>query len=66
MFFANRSDNAVPYFSLLVILSLENFYKFIVALFTHKITNNTSNITMIFKRPSTPASEVHIYNTRFV
>ena len=56
MFFANNRDNAVPYFSLLEILSLENTYKFKVALFTHTI----------FKGTLTPASEVHSYNTRFV
>ena len=34
MFFADSRDNAVPYFSLLEILSLENINKFIkVALF---------------------------------
>ena len=66
MFFANSRDNAVPYFSLLEILSLENIYKFKVALFTHKIINNTSNVPKIFKGTLTPASEVHRYDTRFV
>lgn len=42
--FANSRDNAVPYVSLLEILSLENIYKLKVAIFTHKITNNTSNV----------------------
>ena len=66
MFFANSRDNAVPYFSLLEILSLENIYKFKVAFFIHKIINNTSNVPTIFKGTLTPASEVHSYNTRFV
>ena len=66
MFFANRRDNAVPYFSLLEILSLENIYKFKVALFTYKRINNISNVPTIFKGTLTPASEVHSYNTRFV
>lgn len=66
MFFANSRDNAMPYFSLLEILTLENIYKFKVALFAHKITNNTSNVPTIFKGTLTLASEVHSYNTRFV
>ena len=66
MFFANRRDNAVPYFCLLEILSLENIYKFKVALFTYKRINNISNVLTIFKGTLTPASEVHSYNTRFV
>ena len=48
------------------ILTLENIYKFIVALFTHKITNNTTNIPNIFKGTLILASEIHSYNTRFV
>ena len=42
MFFAYSGDNAVPYFNLLEIFILENIYKFNVALFTHKITNNVT------------------------
>ena len=38
MFFAYSRDKK-PYFNLLEILTLENTYKFKVALFTHKITN---------------------------
>ena len=37
IFFAYSRDNAIPYFNLLEILTLENIYKFKVALFTHKI-----------------------------
>jgi len=66
MFFTNSRDNAEPYFSLLEILSLENIYKFKVALFTYKIINNISNVPTIFKGTLTPVSEVHNYNTRFV
>ena len=65
MFFANNRDDAVPYFSLLEIISLENIYKFKVALFIYKIINNTSNVPTIFKGTLTPASEVQSYNTRF-
>ena len=42
MFFACSSDHAMPYFSLLEILTLESIYKFKVALFTLKITNKYS------------------------
>ena len=56
----------MPYLNLLGILTLENIYKFKVALFTHKIINNTTNIPNIFKGTLTLASEAHSYNTRFV
>ena len=41
-------------------------YKFNVALFIHKITNNVTNVPTILKGTLTLASEVHSYNTRFV
>ena len=66
MFFAYSRDNAVPYFNLLEIFVLENIYKFNVVLFTHKITNNVTNVPTILKGTLTLASEVHSYNTRFV
>ena len=56
----------MPYFNLLEILTLENIYKFKVALFTHKITNNATNVPTIFKGTFTLASEVHSYITSFV
>ena len=65
MFFAYSRDNAIPYYNLLEILTLENIYKFKVALFTHRITNNVTNVPMIFKGTLTLTSEVHSYNTRF-
>ena len=49
MFFAYSRNNAIPYFNLLEILTLENIYKFKLALFTHKITNNATNVLMIFQ-----------------
>ena len=64
MFFAYSRDSAMPYLNLLGIL--EDIYKFKVALFTHKIINNTTNIPTIFKGTLTLASEVQSYNTRFV
>ena len=66
MFFAYSRDNAMPYFNLLEIFILENIYKFNVALFTHKITNNVTNVSTILKGTLTLASKVHSYNTRFV
>ena len=56
----------MPYFNLLEILTLENIYKFKVALFMHKITNNATNVPTIFKGTFTLASEVHSYITSFV
>ena len=66
MFFAYSRDSAMPYLNLLGILTLENIYKFKVALFTHKIINNTTNIPDIFKGTLTLASKAHSYNARFV
>ena len=49
----------------LEILTIENIYKFKVALFTHKITNNAANVSTILKGTLTLAPEIHYYNTRF-
>ena len=49
----------------LEILTIENIYKFKVALFTHKITNNAANFSTIFKGTLILAPEIHYYNTRF-
>ena len=51
MFFAYSRDNALPYFNLLEIFILENIYKFSVALFTYKITNNVTNVLRYWKEP---------------
>ena len=66
MFFAYSRDSAMPYLNLLGVLTLENIYKFKVALFTHKITKNTTSIPNIFKGTLILASEVHSHSTRFV
>ena len=65
-FFVYSRDKVMPYLNLLEILTLENIYKYKVTLFTHKITNNATNVPTIFKGTLTLASEVHSYNTRFV
>lgn len=66
MFFAYSRDNATPYYNLLGTLNLKmHVYKFKVALFTHKIVNGSTNISTIFHRALTWASEIHNYNTRF-
>ena len=65
MFFAHSRDNATPYYNILGILKFENVYKFKVALFTHKILNGSTNISSIFHRTLTRASEIHNHNTRF-
>ena len=41
------------------------FPHFKVALFTHKILNGSTNISVIFHRTLTRASEIHTHNTRF-
>ena len=55
----------MPYFYLVQILTLENIYKFKLALFIHKIKNDPTNIPAIFSGTLTLASEVHSHNTRF-
>ena len=65
MFFAHSRDSATPYYNLLGILKFENVYKLKVALFAHKILNGSTNISTIFHRSLTRASEIHTYNTRF-
>ena len=58
IFFAHSShsrDNAMSYYNLLEILTLENIYKFKLALFIHKI-NNPTNIPAIFSGTLTLAS----------
>ena len=56
---------ATPYYNLLGILKFQNVYKLKVALFTHKIPNGSTNISTIFHRSLTRASEIHTYNIRF-
>ena len=50
----------MPYFNLLEILTIKNIYKFKVALFTHKITSNATNVPTIFKGTLNLAPEVCI------
>ena len=65
IFFAHSRDSAMSYLNLLQILTLDNVYKFKLALFIHKIKNDPANIPTIFSGSLTLASEVHSYNTRF-
>ena len=44
--FAYSREIASPYYNLLGILKFENVYKFKVALFTHKILNDSTNISI--------------------
>ena len=55
----------MSYFNLLEILTLENIYKFKLALFIHKINNDPTNIPAIFSGTLTLPSKVHSHNTRF-
>ena len=63
MFFAHSRDSAAPYYNILGIIKFENVYKLKVALFTHQILNDSTNISTIFHRSLTRASEIHTYNT---
>ena len=65
IFSAHSRDNAMSYLNLLQILTLDNIYKFKLALFIHKIKNDPTNIPTILSGSLTLASEVHSYNTRF-
>ena len=60
---SHSRDGAMSYFSLLQILTLENIYKFKLALFIHKIKSDPINIPVIFSGTLTLASEIHSYNT---
>ena len=65
IFFAHSRDSAMSYLNLFEILTLENIYKFKLALFIHKIKNDPTNIPAIFSGTLKLTSEVHRYNTRF-
>jgi len=54
----------MSYLNLLEILTVDNNYKFKLALFIHKIKNAPANTPAIFSGSLTLASEVHSYNTR--
>ena len=64
IFFAHSRDSAMSYLNLLQILTLENIYKFKLALFTHKIKNDPTNFPAIFSGTLILASDVHRYNIR--
>ena len=65
IFIASSRDSATSYFNLLQILTLENIYKFKLALFIDKMKSDHTNIPAIFSGTLALASEIHSYNTRF-
>ena len=65
IFFANDRHNAIPFYKLLEILTLENIFKLKTAVLTHHIYNNTLEIPTIFKGSLTLASHMHNYKTRY-
>ena len=65
IFFAQKREDATPYYSLLGILKLDNVFKLKIANFTYQILNEPSNVPDIFSTYVTSASASHTYNTRF-
>jgi hypothetical protein len=49
-FFANSRETALPYYNLLELLTLDNIYKFRVAVFAHKILIQQTDIPEILSR----------------
>ena len=64
IFFVHSRDSAMSYFNLLEILTLENIYKFKLALFMHKINYDPTNIPAIFSGTLTLASSIVVGGTR--
>ena len=65
IFFADKRENATPYYSLLGILKLDSVFKLKLALFTYKVLNEKDKLPIIFSDTITLASSRHSYNTRF-
>ena len=68
IFFARNKESAIPYFSLLEILTLDNVLKMKTASLTHRICNKSSfNLTIpsIFDNMLKRSSDIHSHNTRF-
>ena len=68
MFFTYNKDTALPYFSRLEILTVENIYQFKVALFTQIIINNATNVPWIYSKEPLPSlwGLYSSYNNRFL
>ena len=65
IFFADKRENATPYYSLLGILKLDSVFKLKLALFTYKVLNEKDKLPIIFSDTITLASSRHSHNTRF-
>ena len=66
LFFAHGREHVNPYCNLLGILKCENIYKLKISLFAYKIKNDTSSTPVVLLNILTPASEIHLHNTRYV
>ena len=64
IFFANKTETATPYYTLLKILKLENVFNFKISSLEHKIKYVKIGFPATFSDLVLPASEVHNYNTR--
>ena len=49
MFFANKRENADPYYGILDLLKFENIFKLNIVEFTYKISKMNSNVPLIFQ-----------------
>ena len=65
IFFADKRENATPYFILLEILKLENIFKLKIGSLVHKLQYNKKDTTPALHDLVSLASDIHKYNTRF-
>ena len=68
--FADKRENATPYFTLLDILKLQNIFKLKLGSLVHILQHNKQETPPAMKHPPTHdlvslASDVHEHNTRF-
>ena len=65
IFFADKRENATPYFALLDILKLENIFKLKIGSLVHKLRYNKQETPPALHGLVSLASDVHKHNTRF-
>ena len=64
MFFSHNRENRAPYFKLLDIRNIDNFFNLKISLLAHKISQNVANIPEVFQSYLVKVSDMHSYNTR--
>jgi len=70
MFFAKNDENAIPYFMLLSILTLDNIFKLKTCQLVHKILFSPHKVPTIFLdmigiKKHKKTSKIHSYQTRY-